>query len=72
MNDRYRMTHFTGTLILFALMIAGVPRVRAQTELREALKDSAGAHWIYDDFPEAVKRAEQMGRPLLVLFRCVP
>jgi hypothetical protein len=63
---------FTVTLILFALVTVGPLRVCAQADLREALKDSAGAHWIYDDFPEAMKRAEQTGRPLLVLFRCVP
>lgn len=59
-------------LILLVLLSAGTRPVCAQAELREALKDSTGDHWIYDDFPEAVKRAEKENRPLLVLFRCVP
>lgn len=44
----------------------------AQSELREALKDNVGGHWIYDDFKQAQARAKETGQPLLVLFRCVP
>jgi serine protease Do len=45
----------------------------ADEELRERIKDhDLGAHWIYDDFPRAQSEAKKTGKPLLVLFRCVP
>jgi len=56
-------------LATFALTMLSLP---AQSDLRDALKDDVGDHWIYDDYPAAVTRAKQTGRPLLVLFRCVP
>ncbi len=59
------------TLILTAV-IAATRGINAQTDLRDALKDSVGAHWVYDDFQQAKARAKQTGKPLLVLFRCVP
>jgi hypothetical protein len=66
------MKHFTATLILFAAIAAASRGLHAQADLRDALKDSVGAHWIYDDFAQAKARAKQTGQPLLVLFRCVP
>jgi hypothetical protein len=30
------------------------------------------AHWIYDDYTQAVAQATASGKPLLVTFRCVP
>lgn len=45
----------------------------AQPNLREMLKDTdVAAHWIYDDYTQAVARATMSGKPLLVTFRCVP
>jgi hypothetical protein len=59
-------------LILFAALAAASRGLHAQSDLHDALKDSVGAHWIYDDFAQAKARAKQTGQPLLVLFRCVP
>jgi hypothetical protein len=66
------MKPFTSKLIILAAVAAAGPCVDAQSDLRDALKDSVGAHWIYDDFPQAQARAKQSGQPLLVVFRCVP
>ena len=66
------MKRFTAGLFLFAAIAAAGRSLHAQSDLRDALKDSVGAHWIYDDFPQAMARAKQTGQPLLVLFRCVP
>lgn len=45
----------------------------AQPNLQETLKDTnVAAHWIYDDYTQAVARATMTGKPLLVTFRCVP
>jgi hypothetical protein len=45
----------------------------AQPNLQERLKDTdVAAHWIYDNYTQAVARATMSGKPLLVTFRCVP
>ncbi|MBI4664691.1 MAG: hypothetical protein HY735_38370 [Verrucomicrobia bacterium] len=59
-------------LLLLALLAASASLLRAQTDLRDALKDNVESHWIYDDFQLAKARAKETGKPLLVLFRCVP
>ncbi|MBI3463681.1 MAG: hypothetical protein HY000_11580 [Planctomycetes bacterium] len=44
-----------------------------QSDLKKALKDTEVApHWIYDDIPKAFAQAKATGKPLLVVFRCVP
>lgn len=54
------------------MFTAALPLVYAQTDLRDALKDNVESHWVYDDFQHARARAQETGKPLLVLFRCVP
>jgi len=54
------------------LLAAASTVLHAQTDLRDALKDNVESHWIYDDFQQARARAKETGKPLLVLFRCVP
>ena len=41
--------------------------------IQEALEDTeVGAAWIYHDYDRAVAQAKETGKPLFVLFRCVP
>ncbi|MBT3270929.1 PDZ domain-containing protein [Candidatus Poribacteria bacterium] len=41
--------------------------------IQEALEDTeVGAAWIYHDYDKAVAQAKETGKPLFVLFRCVP
>src|SRR5262245_57790985 len=42
-------------------------KVRADKESVEA-----AAKWIYDDLPRGIEEAKKSGRPLLVVFRCIP
>lgn len=66
------MKQLAARLVLFLAIAAAGQGVQAQSDLSGTLKDSVGAHWIYDDFAQAKARAKQTGQPLLVLFRCVP
>lgn len=59
------------TLILSFGILAS-QALYAQPDLRDALKDSVSSHWVYDDFPLARARAQETGKPLLILFRCAP
>jgi hypothetical protein len=47
----------------------GGTRVEA---VKKALGEDVAAHWIYEDLEAARREAERTGKPLLVLFRCVP
>jgi serine protease Do len=42
-------------------------KVRADKERVEA-----AAKWIYDDLPRGIEEAKKSGKPLLVVFRCIP
>jgi serine protease Do len=45
----------------------------AKEQLRTALKDDAvKGDWIYDDLPAGYALAKKTGKPLMVVFRCVP
>lgn len=45
----------------------------AQSDLQRNLKDTnVGKHWIYNDLKEGNAQAKATGKPLLVVFRCVP
>jgi hypothetical protein len=41
----------------------------AQTDLKQALKDSGADHWIYDDLDQGFARAKETGQPMMVVFR---
>jgi serine protease Do len=64
-----------GGLAILALLAAAT-LVHAQDN-KEAIKkplndvDLVG-NWIYDDLPAAYAEAKKTGKPLLVVFRCVP
>jgi hypothetical protein len=61
-------THWTTVAIISAMMVAGMG-LYAQSDLQEALKDNVGAHWIYDDYNQAVAQAKAANKPILALFR---
>jgi S1-C subfamily serine protease len=60
--------------LLCALSLALIsPRAFAQSPLQELLNDtSLAGRWIYKDVDTATAEARRTGKPLLVLFRCVP
>lgn len=58
--------------VIVVSLVAMVASANAQT-LGESLKDIPVApNWIYDDLPKAIAQAQQTGKPLLVVLRCVP
>jgi hypothetical protein len=60
-------------LLLTGAFAASLFAAAPDDGLRERIKDhDLAAHWIYDDFPRAQAEAARAGKPLLVLFRCVP
>jgi hypothetical protein len=55
------------------MILAPSHQLHAQTDLQRNLKDTkVGKHWIYNDLKEGNAQANATGKPLLVVFRCVP
>jgi hypothetical protein len=64
------MKNSIGPLGLLGALLTGGAALSAQPNLQQLLKDTeVGAHWIYDDYAQAVAQAKQTGRPLLIVFR---
>lgn len=60
-----------------ALAAASIALVLAQDDSKERLKKSLKdvelvGTWIYDDLEGGLAEARKCGKPLLVVFRCVP
>ncbi len=63
---------FTIPLVL-GTIFGPSPWLHAQPDLQRNLKDTnVGKHWIYNDLKEGNAQAKASGKPLLVVFRCVP
>jgi len=55
------------------LLTASITLADDKADLREALKDTEPrGDWIYDDLAKGFAEAKRTGRPLMVVFRCVP
>jgi hypothetical protein len=63
---------------LLAALAAGAALAQEKKKDRETkVRDDkarfeADAKWIYDDLPRGVEEAKKTGKPLLVVFRCIP
>jgi hypothetical protein len=59
--------------LVLGTMFASTPGLHAQSDLQRNLNDTnVGKHWIYNDLKEGNTQAKATGKPLLVVFRCVP
>lgn len=55
------------------LLAATLALADDKAQLRVALKDTEPkGDWIYDDLAKGFADAKKTGRPLMVVFRCVP
>jgi len=45
---------------------------RTTKVLNDRTEVQAEGHWIYNDLPKGFEEATRTGRPMLVVFRCVP
>lgn len=55
------------------LLAAAFAQADDKEALRVALKDTAlEGEWIYDDLAKGFDEAKRTGKPLMVVFRCVP
>lgn len=69
--------HLSIPSVLTSLLLLGAAMTQAAEDRREkVLKDradvQADGHWIYNDLPQGFTQASRTGKPLLVVFRCIP
>ncbi len=66
----------TTVLIVATALVLAAPFAAAQdreTKVRKDRKDvEAEGFWIYNDLPKGIDQAKQTGKPLVVVFRCIP
>lgn len=57
-----------------SLLVAGLLSAQgSKSDLKETLGDvDLVGEWVYDDFAEGLRLAKESGKPLLVVFRCIP
>lgn len=51
---------------------AAVAQDRQTKVLNDRAKVEASGFWIYNDLPKGIEQARKTGKPLLVVFRCIP
>ena len=70
-----RLSLIVGTWSV-VIAVLGVSQTTAQERDIKVRKDRADVEgegaWIYNDLPRGVREAKQSGKPLLVVFRCIP
>ena len=72
------MRRLAAVAVCVALLGAAAAHAQEKREDREAKvradkeRVGADAKWIYDDLPRGVEEAKKSGKPLLVVFRCIP
>jgi serine protease Do len=65
------MAVFAASLFL-AVATLGAAEDRRERVLNDRKEVEAAGHWIYNDLPGGLAEAARTGKPLLVVFRCVP
>jgi len=68
--DKPNMKRFLFSLFVAVLSASAATREEA---VRNDLKEvQATGLWLYNDLSKGIEQAEQTGKPLLIVFRCVP
>ncbi|OHB76624.1 MAG: hypothetical protein A2Z34_04010 [Planctomycetes bacterium RBG_16_59_8] len=59
--------------LLFALTTSARAPQETDEQLKKNLRDKGlVGTWIYDDIEEGYAEAKKSGKPLMIVFRCVP
>jgi serine protease Do len=68
---RYTINILAGLLFVAAGQLEGAEDRDAK--VRNDVKEvSSAGHWIYNDLAKGIEEASKTGKPLLVVFRCIP
>lgn len=60
-------------VLLLVLAAPAAAQSKREKKVRDDLKNVLGdGFWIYNDLPGGIAKAKRTGKPLLVVFRCVP
>lgn len=63
-------------ILAASLLFVAIASVGAEDRAAKIREDAAtvtdAGYWIYNDLPKGFALAERTGKPMLVVFRCVP
>ena len=62
---------FVASFVLLTLTLSAAEDRKARV-LNDRAEVQAAGNWIYNDLPQGYAAAAKSGKPLLVVFRCVP
>lgn len=67
------MKQITIGLLLFSLLIPSAYSATREEKVRGDLKTvQATGNWIYNDLSKGKSLAQESGKPMLIVFRCIP
>ena len=58
--------------VLFVALTASAAEDRRERVLKDRAEVQARGDWVYNDLPQGIAEAKRTGKPLLVVFRCIP
>ena len=58
-------------LFLTAFAVSGAED-RRERVLKDRTEVQERGDWVYNDLPQGIEAAKRTGKPLLVVFRCIP
>jgi hypothetical protein len=58
--------------VLFTALAASAAEDRRERVLKDRTDVQARGDWVYNDLPQGIAEATRTGKPLLVVFRCIP
>ena len=58
--------------LLLTTWAATAAEDRRERVLKDRAEFQTRSDWVYNDLPKGIEEAKRTGKPLLVVFRCVP
>ena len=67
-----RVPVLSAGLLILTTLAAMAAEDRRERVLKDRAEFQTRSDWVYNDLPKAIEEAKRTGKPLLVVFRCVP
>ena len=67
-----RPTIAIASLLFLTTLAAAAAEDRRERVLKDRAEVQARGDWVYNDLSKGIEEAKRTGKPLLVVFRCIP
>ena len=72
MNLMNSPTIALGSLLFLTAFAVSGAEDRRERVLKDRTEVQERGDWVYNDLPQGIEAAKRTGKPLLVVFRCIP